>query len=536
MAEMFGWEILRKNQKEKFDSNATVSFAPEKNDDGTVVVNEGGVYGTFVDLDGSVRSEGELVNKYREMSEFPEIDQAITEIVNEAIVDDGLKEVVTLNLDKLKQPESIKKRIQEEFNSVLQLMEFNSHSYEIFRKWYIDGRMYYHCIIDDKNPRAGILELRYVDPRKIRKIRQTRKKKIKDSNVIGIQTTAEYYIYSDRGFAKSTTNSYTYQDAGSVGVKIAADAIAYTASGLMNVSGDLVLGYLNKSLKPLNQLRAMEDSLVIYRISRAPERRIFYIDVGNLPKVKAEQYLRDVMTRFKNKLVYDSSTGEVKDDRKFMTMLEDFWLPRREGGKGTEITTLPGGQNLGQIEDIEYFQKKLYNSLNVPLGRLSPDQQFTLGRSSQVSRDEVKFSKFINRLRSRFSDIFNKILEKQLVLKGIIVTDDWKEFSSVFRYEYAEDNYFSELKESEIVNDRLAALNNVMPFIGRFYSNQFVRRNILHQSSNDIEDIDKQIKEERDVAQYQSAQAQSQIDMSMAGRPEEPQDANTNQADVGPDK
>lgn len=520
MAELFGFEIKR-----KVEEKPIVSFAPKQEDDGALVVSEGGVYGTFVDMDGSIRTESELVNKYREMAQHPDVELAVDDIVNEAIVADPKKEIVTLNLDELKQPDNIKKMIQAEFENVLELLEFTTHSYEVFKRWYVDGRLYYHIIIDEQNPREGIRELRYIDPRKIRKIRAERKRKIKGTNVTGVEVASEFFMYNERGFAKAPGNN-SYSDATQAGVRIAKDAIVQVTSGLTNTAGDLILGYLNKAIKPLNMLRSMEDSLVIYRISRAPERRIFYVDVGNLPKQKAEQYLRDIMTRFKNKIVYDSGTGEIRDDRKFMTMLEDFWLPRREGGKGTEITTLPGGQNLGQIDDIVYFQKKMYKSLNVPVGRLDSEQQYSFGRTTEISRDEVKFAKFVQRLRSKFSEVFTRVLEKQLVLKGIITLDDWPEIVAAFKYEYAEDNHFAELRNTEILRDRVSMLRDVVDFAGRYYSNEWIRRNVLYQTEEDMEEIDKQIKEEQNNPQYQVLDAAGQDGMPPVGADQQqvPQD------------
>lgn len=501
MAELFGFEIKRK--VEPLD---IPSFTPKAADDGAMVVAEGGVYGTFVDLDGAVRTEAELVNKYREIAMHPEVEMAIDDIVNEAIVADPKKEIVTLNLDDLEQPDKIKKMITEEFDNIVDLLEFNQHAYEIFKKWYVDGRLLYHAMIDEQNPRDGIKELRYIDPRKIRKVRTQKKRKVsKDSNLTVPQTGEEFYIYNEKGFSKTAgvpNNVAPFQDTGAQGLKISVDSIVNVSSGLVNVNGDLVIGYLQKAIKPLNMLKAMEDSLVIYRISRAPERRIFYIDVGNLPKPKAEQYLRDVMTRFKNKVVYDSSTGEIRDDRKHMTMLEDFWLPRREGGKGTEITTLPGGQNLGQMDDVTYFQNKLYKSLNVPIGRMDPSAQYSFGRATEITRDEVKFAKFVTRLRARFSDLFTRILEKQLILKGIITSEDWAEFKTNFKYEFAEDNHFAELRNTEILRDRVSMLRDVDDYAGKYYSHEWIRRNVLYQTEEDMKEIDEQIQEEKDNPQY----------------------------------
>ena len=499
--ELFGFEIKRPRPD-------PVSFAPKQTDDGAAIVAEGGVYGTYVDLDGAIRTEAELVNKYREMGLYPEVDQAVDDIVNEVISQEAEQETVELILDDVEVPERIKKLFIDEFKNVLNLLEFNQLAYEVFRRWYVDGRLYYHVITDEENPKNGITELRYVDPRKIRKIKEHKRKKA-INNVSMIQDGLEYYIYNDKGFAKASGNASIPSN--TVGVlRIAKDSIVHCTSGITSLNGDLVQSYLHKAIKPLNQLRAMEDSLVIYRISRAPERRIFYIDVGNLPKMKAEQYLRDQMTKFKNKLVYDSSTGEIRDDRKFMTMLEDFWLPRREGGKGTEITTLPGGQNLGQMDDVIYFQRKLYKSLNVPISRLDPEVQFNFGRSTEITRDEVKFAKFINRLRNKFSTLFSKILERQLILKGVITPDEWDDIKQSVRFKFSQDNYYAELKESEILRDRMSILRDVDDFVGKYYSNEWIRRKVLHQSDQEMKEIDDQIIGEMDNPQYQSQAPQPQ--------------------------
>lgn len=500
MAELFGFEIKKKTPE-------PISFAPKQTDDGAVVVAEGGVYGTYVDLDGSIRTEAELVNKYREMSMHPEVDMAIDDIVNEVITQEPEVEPVELILDDLPElSDKVKKIFIEEFKEVLNLLEFNQLSYEVFRRWYVDGRLYYHAIIDEKQQNLGIQELRYIDPRKIRKVREVRKKKLQDNQTAN-KTSSEYYIYSDKGFSKTSGNS-SIPTNNIGGLKIAKDSIVHCTSGITSLNGDLVQSYLHKAIKPLNQLRSMEDSLVIYRISRAPERRIFYIDVGNLPKMKAEQYLRDIMTKFKNKLVYDSATGEIRDDRKFMTMLEDFWLPRREGGKGTEITTLPGGQNLGQMDDVIYFQKKLYKSLNVPISRLDPEAQFNFGRATEITRDEVKFAKFINRLRIKFSTLFSKILERQLILKGIITPEEWDEIKNVVRFKFSQDNYFAELKEAEVLNNRLAALQQIDNYTGKYFSHEWVRRQVLRQTDEEIEEINEQIVAEMENPQYNPPEPQ----------------------------
>jgi hypothetical protein len=479
--QLFGFEIKRKNEKE------LESFAPEVKDDGAVIVAAGGAYGTYVDLDGTARTEAELVAKYREISLQPELEMAIDDIVNECIDTDAEK-VVDINLDRIKYSDEIKNKIREEFELVLELLNFQNEAYEIFKRWYVDGRMYYHIIIDEKNPRDGIIELRYLDPRKIRKVREV--KKIPKGPIVVQQTKNEYYVYSDRSFVAAPGNAGLAQDNNSTGgLKISVDSILHTTSGLMDKNNQMVYSYVQKAIKPLNQLRTLEDATVIYRISRAPERRIFYIDVGNLPKVKAEQYLRDMMVRHKNRLVYDAVSGEVKDDRKYMTMLEDYWLPRREGNRGTEITTLPAGQNLGEMADVEYFQKKLFQSLNVPVSRLNQENVGILGRASEISRDEAKFTKFCGRLRRRFSHLLMKALEKQLILKGVVSEDDFKELRNQITFDFTVDNHFEEFKNTEIIQNRLNTLDRMMPYIGRYYSDMWVRKNILMQKENEIADM-----------------------------------------------
>jgi len=485
----FGFRITR-------DVDPVVSFAPEQKDDGAIITTAtGGAQGFYIDLDGSIRNEAEAVAKYREMSLSPEIDLAIDDIVNEAICLEDGNDIVKLDLDKLQQPPKVKDIIIEEFNNVLNVLDFKNKGYEIFRNWYVDGRLYYHVIIDKKQPQMGIQELRYVDPRKIRKIRQVKSNRIQTIPIT--QTTDEYFVYNPRGFGKIPASPATAPvDHAVTGIKITKDSIAHITSGLTSSSGDLVIGYLHKAIKPLNQLKAMEDSLVIYRISRAPERRIFYIDVGNLPKAKAEQYLKDVMTKFKNKTTYDASTGEVRDERKYMTMLEDFWLPRREGGKGTQIETLPGGQNLGQIEDIQYFQNNLYKALNVPISRLDPGQTYSLGRATEITRDEVKFSKFIKRLRIKFSDLFNTLLEKQLILRGVMSDQEWKAFKPYIEYKFLDDSHMSEMKDIEVINTRMNLLMDMTPFIGKYYSHNTIRKTILKQTEDEIEEEDEMIIQE----------------------------------------
>jgi len=495
--ELFGFSIKRKDEEEQEKKNTQPTFAPPANDDGATIVSAGGAYGTYVDLEGTAKTEAEIVTKYRSMIQQPEIQRALEDIVNEAIVTSSAeKKIVGCVTDDLKEfPESIRKRIREEFDEVLKLLDFNNTGYDTFQKWYVDGRLYYHAIVDETRVKEGIKELRNIDPRKIMKIKEVEKKI--EKNIPIQKTKSEYFIYNERGFG-SSNNSISgsgYMDQNK-GIKIAKDSIVHVTSGILNENNSIVLSHLHKAIKPLNQLRMLEDAAVIYRISRAPERRIFYIDVGNLPKMKAEQYLRDMMTKHKNRLVYDATTGEVRNDRKFMTMLEDFWLPRREGGRGTEITTLPGGQNLGEMDDVLYFQKKLYQALNVPVSRLESENGFSLGRTSEITRDEIKFSRFIDRMRNRFSAIFNKILEKQLILKGIITPEEWPEIQASLRYDFMEDNHFEEMKESEVLQNRVNILRDMDEYVGRYYSREWVRKNVLHQSDDNIKEIDKQIKSE----------------------------------------
>ena len=471
------------------------SFAlpTEALDDGAVTITQNAYYGTYVDLEGAVRNELELITRYREMANHPELEMAIDDIVNEAITHDVTGRTVDIILDKLKQPETIKKRIVEEFENVLKMLNFGNLSDDLFKRWYIDGRIYYHVVIDESNPKNGIQELRYIDPRKIRKVREVKKMRDPKSGAQIIQSIAEYYVYNDRA---PSAQSFTSEV--NSGLRIATESVINVNSGMMDAKNTFVISYLHKAIKPLNQLRMIEDAVVIYRISRAPERRIFYIDVGNLPKGKAEQYLRDVMLKYRNKMVYDAQTGELRDDRKHMSMLEDFWLPRREGGKGTEITTLPAGQNLGELEDVKYFRQKLLNALNVPISRLEPQQggMIGVGRTTEVTRDEVKFTKFIIRLRNKFSQIFDHALRIQLVLKGICTTEEWDRFKEDIYYDYKKDNNFTELRDAELLRERLGLLQVVDPYIGRYYSAEWVRRKILQLSDEDISQMDKQIAKE----------------------------------------
>lgn len=513
MVQLFGFEIKKKKDEEPLES-----FTPEIKDDGAVIVAAGGAYGTFIDLDGTARTEAELVAKYREISLQPEIEMAVDDIINEAI-DTDAERVVEINVDRIPYSDSVKSKIREEFDNILDLLNFQQEAYELFKRWYVDGRMFYHIIIDEKDPRAGIQELRYIDPRKIRKVREV--KKMPKGPVVVQQTKREYYVFNDRSFLPAGGNAGLAQDNNATGgLRISVDSILHATSGLMDKNNQMVYSYLQKAIKPLNQLRTLEDATVIYRISRAPERRIFYIDVGNLPKAKAEQYLRDMMIKHKNRLVYDAVTGEVRDDRKYMTMLEDYWLPRREGNRGTEITTLPAGQNLGEMQDVQYFQRKLFQALNVPMSRLEPGSSgFNLGRAAEITRDEVKFTKFVGRLRRRFSHIFMKALEKQLVLKGIIAEDDWPEMANLINFNFEIDNHFEEFKNAEVMQNRLNLLNQFLPFIGRYYSDMWVRKNVLKQSEEEIIEMMDEMAEEKPPELPPMIDGQEQTPPPVANRP-----------------
>ena len=489
MAELFGFTIARKKIEDQQEN--LPSIVSPTQEDGAIEIAPGGAYGTYVDLEGKAKNEGELVTKYRQMALQPECDSAVQDVVNEAIVvteDSGPVEIV---LDKLDYPENIKKKIHEEFEAVMKLLDFNNNAYDLFRKWYVDGRLYHHIVIDEKNPRQGIKDLRYIDPRKIRKIKEALKEKDARTGATVFKGMNEYYLYNAGGVNSSNQAQ---------GVKIAKDSISYCHSGLLDERNSMIYSYLHKAIKPLNQLRMLEDAVVIYRLARAPERRVFYIDVGNLPKMKAEQYMRDMMVKHKNKLIYDASTGEVRDDRKFMTMLEDFWLPRREGGRGTEITTLPGGQSLGEMDDVDYFRRKLYKSLNVPITRMDAENQFNLGRASEITRDELKFNKFVMRLRNRFSILFSDLLEIQLALKGVITRGEWKEMKQDIFYDFQEDNHFTELKDTEIMQGRLQILGEVDNFVGKYFSEDWIRKNVLRMTEEEIKDEQKQIDKEADEA------------------------------------
>jgi hypothetical protein len=497
MSQLFGFSINGGTSKPKGQSPI-----PPNADDGVATV-AGGYFGHYVDIEGVARNDFDLIRRYRDMALHPEVDSAIDEIVNEAIVSDENQSAVSIELSNLEVGEPIKRKIREEFEYIKKLLMFDKKAHEIFRNWYVDGRAYYHKVVDLANPRTGITELRYIDPLKIKKVKQRIQQREKEKAMLADNQPSaeaydygefvEYYLYNPKGFISFAGGPDPMQG----GVKIAADSIAYAPCGLMDLNKKMNLSYLHKSIKALNQLRMIEDALVIYRLSRAPERRIFYIDVGNLPKVKAEQYLREVMNRYRNKLVYDASTGEIRDDKKHMSMLEDFWLPRREGGRGTEITTLPGGQNLGELRDVEYFRKKLYNSLNLPPSRLTDDNKsFNLGKTTEILRDELKFTKFVARLRKKFAFVFHDILKTQLVLKGVITPEDWDDMEENIQYDFLFDNHFTELRDAELMNSRLDVLMKLDPFVGKYYSIEWTRKNVLRQSDVEFEEINKQMEED----------------------------------------
>jgi len=478
--QLFGFEILRKKER-AFDS----IVAPNPQDGSTVVntgVNAGGYYGMVMDLEGVIKNENDLIRRYREVATYSDCDGAIEDIVSEAIVYDEEDQTVTINLDDVDVSDTIKKKIRTEFDEIVKLLKFQERGHEIFRTWYVDGRLYYHILLDENNLKQGIVELRYIDPRKIRRIKNVIKART-PQGVEAVKEVQEYYLYNDKGITEQTTQ----------GVKLSLDSVVYVPSGYLDANTGMMMSYLHKAIKPTNQLKMIEDSLVIYRISRAPERRIFYVDVGNLPKIKAEQYVNDIMNKFRNKIVYDATTGEVRDDRRHLSMMEDFWMPRREGGKGTEITTLPGGQNLGEIQDIEYFQQKLYRALNVPIGRLQQEGGFSIGRAQEISRDEVKFNKFIVRLRQKFSHVFTDALRVQLVAKNIMRPEDWELIKQDIRYNYVIDNHYAELKDNEVLMGRLNALQLIEPYLGKFYSMDWVKKNVLMQTEDEIAEMQEQI-------------------------------------------
>jgi len=494
----FGIEIKKKQGKQ----DKAQSIVPPAADDGSTVlssINAGAYYGMVLDVEGIIKNENDLIRRYREIAGYADCDSAVEDIVNEALIAEDDKQPVEIVLDDLKVSDAIKTKIREEFTNVLRLLRVEERGHDIFKTWYVDGRLYYHVMIDENRVSEGILEMRPIDPRKIRKIKNITKEKT-DKGVEIVKKVEEYYLFNDKGITEQTT----------AGIKMSLDSVVFCPSGIVDTNTGMMLSHLHKAIKPVNQLKLVEDSLVIYRISRAPERRVFYIDVGNLPKVKAEQYVNDMMNRFRNKIVYDATTGEVRDDKKHMSMLEDFWMPRREGGKGTEITTLPGGQTLGQIDDINYFQNKLYQALNVPITRMKADTGFNLGRGSEITRDEVKFSKFIQRLRKRFSYLFADTLRVQLIAKKIINADEWTDMKQVIRFDFLKDNFFSELKDNEVLQGRLNMLALIDPYIGKYYSVDWVRKNVLQQNEDAIKEIDKQMKVEKPMLDKMRAEQQGE--------------------------
>ena len=495
---LFGFEIKR--TKTASDTKQLPSIVPPVDDDGAgYITASGSHYGQYLNLDGDESKDNhQLIIKYRGVAMHPEVDAALEDIINEAITGSEMQSSVDLTMDKVKVSDSIKKVMKEEFDNIVSMLKFNDLGHDIFRRWYVDGRIYFHLVVNEANLKAGILEIRPIDAAKIRKVKEVKKKKDPVTGAMLIENVKEFYIYQDKPGSQTS------------GVKLSTDAVSYTTSGLLSQDRKKVVSYLHKALKPINQLRMMEDSLVIYRLARAPERRMFYIDVGNMPRGKAEQYMKDIMAKYRNKLVYDAQTGELKDDRKHMSMLEDFWLPRREGGRGTEISTLPGGENLGQIDDIIYFQKRLYRSLNVPINRLEQEAQFSLGRTTEVSRDELKFQKFIDRLRKRFSQVFLEILKKQLMLKGIITEQDWDSWKEDIIVDYVRDNHFTELKDTELIRERMQTMDQIQQYVGEYFSKEWVMKNVLRLSDDDMKDMKTQMKAEVDSGEIPNDEEQQQ--------------------------
>ena len=510
---LFGYTIQKKK-----DEAPKQSFVPPTDDEGATTVNATGFYNTYIDIDVIAKTENDLISRYRDASNYPDCDSAIEDIVNEAVSAQDDEPVVKLDLEKVELSKSVKNLIEEEFDNVLKMLDFNSKAHDIFKRWYIDGRIYYHKIVNTSNAKQGIQELRYIDPRKIKKVRKINKQKDQKTGVEFITNIEEFFIYNEKGLI-ATVPSTANQ---SQGLRISPDSITYCTSGLLDLDRNMVLSHLNKAIKTVNQLRMVEDSLVIYRMSRAPERRIFYIDVGNLPKVKAEQYVKSIMNQYRNKVTYDASTGEVRDEKKTMSMLEDFWMPRREGGKGTEITTLDGGQNLGEINDINYFQNKLYQSLNVPLSRMKPETGMNFGRQAEITRDELKFSKFISRLRKKFAELFDDLLKTQLVLKGIMKAEEWDKIKEDIYYEFTQDTYTAEAKESEILRNRLDLLNTIVPHVGTYFSREYVYDKILHLTEDEVDEMKDAIANDTDLQQQLAAQ-QEQPGQALQGPQGQPQ-------------
>lgn len=508
---LFGWEISR-TQDEQPSPTIQPPVSPPLTDDGAYVINSaalGGYYGTYLNLEAAFKNENELISRYRTMAMQPEVESAIDDIVNEAIVHDDEGKSVEISLDLLEQPDNVKNILREEFKGILRMLDFDNSGQDIFKRWYVDGRLFYQVQIDQANPKLGIQKLTYLDPRKIRKIRTVVKKKDPRTNTDVVAGYEEFYVFNDKALSAGNMVMSSPVD---MAVKIAEDAVVNINSGLMDITRNMVLSYLHKAIKPLNQLRMIEDAVVIYRLSRAPERRVFYIDVGNLPKTKADQYLHDIMTKFRNKIVYDAGTGEVKDDRRFMSMIEDFWIPRRGEGKATEIQTLPAGQNLGELTDVKYFQQQLYRALNVPISRLEPQQGFSLGRASEITRDELKFNKFVERLRAKFSLLFDELMKRQLALKGIASYEEWDSLKEYIYYDFIEDNNFSELKEAELMTNRVMLLNQMVPYVGTYYSMNWVRKNVLKLSEEEIEEMAAELEAEQEemmrIAQIEAMKGQ----------------------------
>ena len=495
---LFGYNLTKKKPEEKNQQ----SFVVPQDDDGATSVNASGFFGTYLDIDAAAKNENDLINRYRDIALYPDCDSAVEDIINEAVAAEDDEEVVKVNLDKVKLSSSVKRMIEEEFSNVLSLLDFNSKSHDIFKRWYVDGRVYYHKIVDVAQPKKGIQELRYIDPRKIKKVRKISKKKDPVSGVEFIEKIDEFFVYNEKGLIAQVPNSASATQ----GIRIAPDSIALCTSGLLDMNNNMVQGHLHKAIKIVNQLRMVEDALVIYRMTRAPERRIFYIDVGNLPKAKAEQYVKGIMNQYRNKVTYDASTGEVRDEKKTLSMLEDFWMPRREGGKGTEITTLDGGQNLGNIEDVNYFQNKLYQALNVPLSRLKPESTGLFGRQTEISRDELKFSKFVSRLRMKFGELFDDLLKTQLLLKGVMSEQDWDAIKEEIYYDYTQDSYLSEAKQAEIMRNRIDLLNQIQPYDGTYFSREFIYSDVLHMDEEEIAEIKKDIDNDADLQQQMAGQ------------------------------
>ena len=519
----FGFELVRNSQKSD-EQEQLPSVVTPQTEDGSINIQSGSHYGIYVDLDGTYRSEVDLITKYRTMAMQPEIESAIEDIINESIVHDTRGETVKIVLDELKQPDKIKKMIRDEFKEVMRLLDFGNFGSDIFRRWYVDGRLYY-------NPRAGIMQLIYVDPRRIRKIRHIKKKK--ENGMEMVDKIETFYLYNEKVI---NNNVQSPQILGSYagGTKLTDDSVVYISSGLFDPAKSTVLSYIHKAIRPMNQLRFVEDATVIYRVSRAPERRVFYVDVGNMPRQKAEQYLRDTMTKFRNKLTYDSVTGEIRDDRRQLSMLEDFWMPRRGEGKSTEITTLPAGQNLGQMDDVKYFEQKLYKALNVPVSRLEQQQGFSLGRSNEITRDELKFDKFIDKLRARFSVMFDELMSRQLALKGICTLDEWQQFKQYIHYDFIKDNNFVELKEAELIQNRVNTLNVIQPYIGQYFSKQWVLQNVLQLNEEEVQIMQEQIeKEAEEEAEKQAEMQQQQGDQGDQPQEDNPDDTSANTPSSG---